>query len=907
VDEVRGDITEVCDQRQESSMSDEQFDLDIEGITAQRLVRRGDHSTLYQAVQAQFGRRVAVKVYTADGARATALDRFRVECGLMGHLGSHPHVVTFFDSGVRRRRPYVVSEWFDHGTMADRLRGGARADWEEAAAVGVKLAGALESAHRLGLLHRKLKPEDVFVSAFGEPLVGDFHIDPTEGSRSGDPYDIMVHAAPELFRGGTGDPRSDVYALASVIFTLVVGRPPFVVEPDEPLVRIKGRALSVPPPDLRDLGVPAPIHAVLSWGLQPAPEGRPPTAQSFGRAMQAALVGSGRAEPRLSIAPLTDADRRLPPPTLPAAALSLIGPLRPAASAPASSPVPAPPPVAPPAAMPAAPATTSPVTPPVTLLPPPSVAPSSTPPAATPAAPVSPSPSPGAVPSPAAPAAPGAVPTQVITPAVLVERVRGVLDAFRARLVDPQEIARIDQLERRLAEPLRVAIAGKLKAGKSTLLNGLVGEELAPTDASECTRIVTWYVDGLTYAASLQLDDGTVLPTTISRSSGAVDVDLQGIAPPRVERITVEWPSSSLSELSIIDTPGVESTSTDLSERTVRFVLGDERDESQADAIIYLMRHLHPTDVRFLEAFQDTQVGHTNPINAIGVLSRADELAGAQGDAMEAARRVAARYGSTPQVRALCQTVIPVAGLLAQAAALLQQGDHNLLRRLADLPADERALLLASADHFVDDDIVGHVVAADRLRLIRLLGLYGVRLAIDAIADGRVTNAHELSGFLFEHSGLGELRRVLVTQFAGRRDVLKSQAVLQALAHRLRVAPPATGADDLHRQLEQLRAEAHVFAEIELFAAIRSGATSVRREEADSVERLLGAHGYAPTERLGLAHDAPADDVRRTLLSEVERWRRRSEHPLAEPDEAAAALVLARTCEGMVATMNASF
>ena len=83
----------------------------------------------------------------------------------------------------------------------------------------------------------------------------------------------------------------------------------------------------------------------------------------------------------------------------------------------------------------------------------------------------------------------------------------------------------------RVDEPLRVAIAGKVKAGKSTLLNALVGEELAPTDAGECTRIVTWYADGPTYAVTAHLTDGTTTPRPFTRSSGAVRISLAG--PPR--------------------------------------------------------------------------------------------------------------------------------------------------------------------------------------------------------------------------------------------------------------------------------------------------------------------------------------------------------------------------------------
>ena len=306
-------------------MADERVELRIDGISNERLVRRGDHTELYQAVQKQFGRKVAVKVYTTEGMRDTALARFERECKLMGELSSHPNVVTYFGSGLRRRRPYVISEWLDEGTFSNILRRGGRLDWVDAANLGVKVSGALESAHRLGLVHRKLKPEDLFVSAFGEPLMGDFQLDPSESSRSGDPYDIMVHAAPELFRGGDGTPQVDVYALASVVFTLILGRPPFLEEPNEPLVRIKGRALSSPPPDLRAMGVPAPLFAVLWWGLQPSPEHRPPSAQIFGRALQAALSSAGRAPARMLVRPQNDADRRLPEPTLPAAAMALLG------------------------------------------------------------------------------------------------------------------------------------------------------------------------------------------------------------------------------------------------------------------------------------------------------------------------------------------------------------------------------------------------------------------------------------------------------------------------------------------------------------------------------------------------------------------------------------------------------
>lgn len=865
-------------------MAEQRTALHIDGITDERLVRRGDHTELYCAVQQRFGRKVAVKLYTAQGVRDTALARFERECALMGELSNHPHVVTYFGSGVRRRVPYVISEWLDEGTYSSRLQRGIRPDWAETADIGIKVAGALESAHRLGLVHRKLKPEDLFVSPFGEPLVGDFQVDVSEVSRSGDPYDIMVHAAPELFRGGASNPMVDVYALASVLYTLILGHPPFLVEADEPLVRIKGRALSSPPPDLRTVGVPGPLYAVLAWGLTPDPGRRPAGAQLFGRALQAALSAAGRSPARMLVRPQTDADRRLAEPTLPAAAMALLTNGRPAVAGGAPRP-------------PAAPVSTTASTPP--------------PPPGAPTPPVPPAglgpPTSAAQPAPApAPADPRRVAPyeESSTPAAVVEQVRGLLRLARHSYVEPSEIRWLDEMEARLDEPLRVAIVGKVKAGKSTLLNGLVGEELAPTDASECTRIITWYVGANSYAAALHLADGRVTPTSFSRQSGAIDVDLQGHPAESVDHVVIEWPSSSLTELTLVDTPGIASISTAVSERTHRFVLAERGGHSQADAVVYLMRHLHPTDVRFLESFQDMQIGGTNPINAIGVLSRADELAGGHDDALVSASRVAARYRSSAQVRRLCQTVVPVAGLLAQAAATLRPSEHSLISRLAGLPEDELELLLASADRFVDDDLVANVVSTDRAQLVRRLGLYGVRHAVRAVRKGTVGDAEELAEHLFEMSGLAELRRVLVTQFAARRDVLKAQAVLIALTQRLRSTPPPTGADRLQFELERLRSSTHVFAEIELFAAIRTGTVPFADHEVDAVERLLGAEGYSPATRLGLPSDAGAAAIRTELDERIQAWRARAENPLSSRELSDAAQVIVRSCEGMLRAMQ---
>ena len=972
-------------------MPDEKVNLKIPGIVDEKLVRRGDHTELYQGVQEQFRRRVAIKIHTADGMKDEALEQFQRECAVMGDLSNHPYIVTYFKSGIRKRSPYVVSEWLDDGTLADRLAGGDALDWRTAVDIGVKLAGALETAHRAGILHRKIKPQDVFQSPFGEPLIGDFRLDTTDESRSGDPYDALLHAAPELAKEGarTEDARTDVYALASVIFTLIRGRAPFLEADDEPLVRVKGRALTATPPPLPD--VPGVVQTVLGWALRPDPDQRPQTAQAFGRALQAAQTATGEPQSRLQIRPRTVEDRGLPEPSIPAAAFLAGTPTAPAAAPPPAAPPPAPaaappppaaapplpeaPPPAPAAAPPAPPAATEPgaapppgsfappsapaVTnlppppgappPPAAPAPPPPAAPAPPPPAApappppadppapppvvpapeaapvpapapAPAAPVdarpsSPHPTPEA-PVPVAPAAdaapvvPAAAPAAVeaaaaFSPGSLIEDVRNLINQAMQAYVGTPQLEKIEAIEARLEEPLRVAIAGKVKAGKSTLLNGLVGEELAPTDAGECTKVVTWYTDGITYRATLHGRDGTEMPTAFSRESGALDIDLSGKDAESIERIVIEWPSSALGEMSLIDTPGIASISTDVSARTTRFLTASDDDDGQADAVIYLMRHFHPTDVRFLESFHDDELARPNPINAIGVLSRADELSGNTADAMETATRVAARYRDDPQIRRLCQTVVPVAGLLAQAGPSLRQSEYNLLERLAQLDDRELEVLLASVDRFTDGDLVGNVTSIDREALLRRLGLYGVTLSIGLIRSGEVDGSPALAKALVEKSGLVELRETLMSQFAARRDVLKARAALHAIEQMVRNdPPPGEAAGPLMFDAERIRTGAHVFSEIQLFSSHRSGAVDFRADDVDEVERLLGVQGFTPTSRLGLDPAATTDEIRTALIDKARKWKTRAESPMSDRDQQEAARVLVRTCEGMLVGLH---
>jgi hypothetical protein len=481
----------------------------------------------------------------------------------------------------------------------------------------------------------------------------------------------------------------------------------------------------------------------------------------------------------------------------------------------------------------------------------------------------------------------------------LLDEVRGLLQQAAQVYAGTPQLAPLEAERARLDEPLRVAIAGKVKAGKSTLLNALVGEELAPTDAGECTKIVTWYRDGITYRVTMYPYEGEPRQVPFSRDAGALDVDLQGRPADQVERLEIEWPSSSLRAITLIDTPGIASLSVDVSARTTAFLAPGDDMVTPADAVLYLMRHLHTTDIGFLEAFHDQEVAQATPVNAIAVLSRADEIGVGRLDSMASASRIAARYKHDTKVRRLCQTVVPVAGLLAQTGSTLREAEFKALQQIAEAPADQAERLFLSTDRFVTASTPIPLTTMEREHLLDRFGLFGVRLGVALIRQGAAATSSQLANELVLRSGLVELRQVLLSQFAARRDVLKSRSALLAVEAIVRDAPVA-GSEAIASELERITASAHEFAEVRLLNALRSGAVRVKSPEAEEMERLLGAEGSSVTLRLGLEAGAAPADIRNALQNAIARWQRRAENPLSSRDVADAARVLIRTCEGLL-------
>ncbi|MGB9012856.1 MAG: dynamin family protein [Aeromicrobium sp.] len=481
---------------------------------------------------------------------------------------------------------------------------------------------------------------------------------------------------------------------------------------------------------------------------------------------------------------------------------------------------------------------------------------------------------------------------------ISLEHVRGLLHQASALYHDDAEAsARIDALRRRADEPLRVALVGTVKAGKSTLVNALLGEQLAPTDARECTRIVTWYRHGNAPSVRARHSTHGEIQIRTRRQDGRLELYLGDLDAHEIQWLDVTWPAAPLEEFTLIDTPGMASVSAEVGERTIEFV-APEGGVTVADAFVYLLRSLHTHDVEFLRTLGDRSGGETS-LGSIAVLSRADELGAGRLNAMAVANKAVDRLRDDPTLRAACETVVPVAGLLALAGQSLRQSEFAQLQKLAALPADRLSALMVSTDRFMSADADDLPSARDRTNLVHRLGPFGIRLALAVIQMG-VSDATTLADELVRHSGLDDLKRVIDVHCRRRHPQLKAHSALIGLQQVL-IDHPAPPAEHLAATVDELLADPHPFREMKLLGRVNSSNITVNSQDRAEMERLLGGSGTHASDRLGVA-----DDLRQHALAAWWKWRTYAANPLLNPDTADACRVTARTCEWIVAELSAS-
>ncbi|WP_174183762.1 protein kinase domain-containing protein [Nocardia barduliensis] len=262
-------------------------ELDAAGFEDAVEVGRGGFSVVYRCRQPTLDRTVAVKVLTTE-LDADNQARFLREQQAMGRLTGHPNIVTVLEAGTTATgRPYLVMPYHPLDSLDAWIRRDGPLSVENAVAIGVKIAGALESAHHLGILHRDVKPGNILLTDYGEPALTDFGIAHVTGGFRTGPGVLTgspAFTAPEVLEGDDPTPAADVYGLGATLFSALTGHAAFERRSGENVVAQFVRVTTEPVPDLREGGIPDDVTAVVESAMNRDPHQRP-SATALGEAL----------------------------------------------------------------------------------------------------------------------------------------------------------------------------------------------------------------------------------------------------------------------------------------------------------------------------------------------------------------------------------------------------------------------------------------------------------------------------------------------------------------------------------------------------------------------------------------------------------------------------------------------
>jgi serine/threonine protein kinase len=264
----------------------QRFQALLEGRYAiERELGRGGMATVYLARDLRHGRTVAIKLLQPEITTSLTAERFLREIQITAKL-QHPNILGLFDSGAEEGLCYYVMPHVEGESLRDRLLWEKQLAVDTAVDVAAEVCSALAYAHSRGVVHRDIKPENILFSA-GHAIVADFGIARaiSEGQRSitavGIPLGTPPYMSPEQAQGLDNiDHRSDLYALACVLFEMVAGRPPFV---GVSLGKVIQQHLQSPPPSVREFrpDAPAALDPILGKALVKDPGGRYQTAEEM--------------------------------------------------------------------------------------------------------------------------------------------------------------------------------------------------------------------------------------------------------------------------------------------------------------------------------------------------------------------------------------------------------------------------------------------------------------------------------------------------------------------------------------------------------------------------------------------------------------------------------------------------
>lgn len=505
----------------------------------------------------------------------------------------------------------------------------------------------------------------------------------------------------------------------------------------------------------------------------------------------------------------------------------------------------------------------------------------------------------------------------------------------------------INELKKRVNVPLRVAVVGIMKAGKSTLMNALVKDKLVFTGNVETTYTVSWFKYGekpslrIVFRQTEKEKATGKQPESLTAPFEDLEkwtVRVKAKENPRIKDVAyieIFYPNEILKTLELIDTPGLSSSYQLDAQNTLDF-LGvksaaeareleqvTQREASQADAIIYAFtRSAGETDQELLNQFHGSSMsGSSSPINALGVYTRSDfswEPESRQ-TPVELARRITEKTMQHPEMKRLLYTTLPVTAKVVEGIRELNQAEWDYLKELSELDRSVIAELIEyvpdftskKADEYPDSE-VREVVGSPEMRksVEEKVSVYGISEITHYLREGK--KQAEILELLYERSGVKAVNELITSHFGNRSFLIKTQYIFQYLKEecgKLYRSTENKTVKDICRyildEIDHIETTQHVFQELRILQDYYNLRFKFNDEdEYREFLEITGETGKHCEARLGLKEVYQVTDLAEVAKGKVRQWHARANEFGVSRHYEQAAKVIARSYEILYHHLN---
>ena len=494
---------------------------------------------------------------------------------------------------------------------------------------------------------------------------------------------------------------------------------------------------------------------------------------------------------------------------------------------------------------------------------------------------------------------------------------------------DAEELSRtLVEMRQRLNQPLRIAVTGVMKTGKSTFMNALMGSRILCTGALETTYTVCWFRYGEQKRLKIYFREGQSIDAPFSdlEKWSAHKSRQENARLDDVQYIVIYYPSPTLRTMEFIDTPGLDSVHGTDAQNTLDFLALQGSNDTLyhsglADAIIYTFNNTAKAfDQSILEAFRGNGEKTVSPINSIGILSKVDASGIWQvtDDAtpVEVAEKVSETVMQNANIRRFLYMMQPICAKACEGYAMLNDQDWDLLYRLSEEDFEELQLeYLYDAASFVNEsgekwDALGS--SEVRGHLMELLGQYGILEIVRQIQMGKTPE--EIGPILRKTCGIDAVEHILLRHFGNRSFLIKTQYIfnsLRSVVHRIRKSKNSgerilSVCEHLMDDMNAMEMSDQTLKELKVLQMYYNAQVRFTSEEEElDCLRITGEYGRSVEARLGVSGPRKVSELADFAREKALLWNSRAGGFLLSRDYIEAASIIARSYESIYFHLHA--